>query len=400
MRTRWAVEWRFWNSCTGELPFAFPNSAGGEGRANKTPLPLWGSEAGYTPLLKVPRANATRKDDIYNCPPPLGSPRFARGTALCARSVPSACREHREACHSVPTASRGNLKEGVIKTTQIMLATVIAMALSACQPNNATPPTAATNPTPPPADQPPPQPDIPTFGYKIVNTFPHDPQAFTQGLEFHDGYLYEGTGLKGKSSLRRVELRTGRILQIHRLPSEYFGEGITILGDKLYQLTWQNGVCFVYDRRAFRQITQFRYDGEGWGLTNDGKHLIMSDGSEVITFRAPDTFAEVRRITVRAQGKPVKNLNELEYIEGEIWANIWYSDIIARIDPSTGIVKAWVDLEGLPVPNRDIEAVLNGIAYDRQNKRIFVTGKNWSKLFEIELVPPRNASPTQDDATR
>jgi glutamine cyclotransferase len=351
MRTRWAVGWRFWHSFSGKSSFAFLNNAGGETKC--------------TPLLKVPPANA-------------------RGTEQSAGSVPPAC--------------RGNPKEGVIKTILLTLALLIVLA--ACQPNNATPPTAATNPTPPPADQPPPQPDIPTFGYKIVNTFPHDPQAFTQGLEFHDGYLYEGTGLKGKSSLRRVELRTGRVVQIHRLPSEYFGEGITILGDKIYQLTWQNGVCFVYDRRTFRQITQFRYDGEGWGLTNDGKRLIMSDGSEVITFRDPDTFAEVRKITVRAQGRPVKNLNELEYIEGEIWANIWYSDIIARIDPSTGIVKAWVDMEGLPVPNRDIEAVLNGIAYDRQNKRIFVTGKNWSKLFEIELVPPQGSAPRQNDATR
>ena len=284
-----------------------------------------------------------------------------------------------------------------------MLATVIAMALFACQPNNANPSSSATTPLPTSplsTTETPPEPDIPTYRYKIVNTYPHDPQAFTQGLEFHDGDLYEGTGLKGKSSLRRVELRTGRILQIHRLPSEYFGEGITILGDKIYQLTWQNGVCFVYDRRTFRQITQFRYYGEGWGLTNDGKHLIMSDGSETITFRDPETFADVRRITVRAQGKPVKNLNELEYIEGEIWANIWYSDIIARIDPSTGVVKAWVDMEGLPVKNRDLEAVMNGIAYDRQNKRIFVTGKNWDKLFEIELVTRRSATPSKDDATR
>ena len=284
----------------------------------------------------------------------------------------------------------------------VILIGLVAVGLAACQPNNASPPTATTTPPPntQPAPEPPPEPDIPTYRYKIVNTFPHDPQAFTQGLEFHDGYLYEGTGQYGKSSLRRVELRTGRIVQIHRLPSEYFGEGITILGDKIYQLTWQNGVCFVYDRRTFRQITQFRYYGEGWGLTNDGKHLIMSDGSEIITFRDPDTFAEVRKITVRAQGKPVKNLNELEFIDGEIWANLWYSDMIVRIDPSTGVVKAWVDMEGLPVKNRDIEAVMNGIAYDRQNKRIFVTGKNWDKLFEIELVPPRSAAPTKDDATR
>lgn len=229
------------------------------------------------------------------------------------------------------------------------------------------------------------------YRYRIVNTFPHDRNAFTQGLEFHNGYLYESTGLKGQSSLRKVELRTGRVLQIHRLSPEYFAEGITLFGDRIYQLTWQNGVCFVYNANSFRQMTQFRYDGEGWGLTNDGKYLIMSDGSETITFRDPETFAEVRKITVRAQGKPVKNLNELEYIDGEIWANIWYSDMIARIDPQTGIVKAWVDMEGLPVPNRGSEEVLNGIAYDRQNKRIFVTGKNWSKLFEIELVEPSKA---------
>lgn len=234
--------------------------------------------------------------------------------------------------------------------------------------------------------------EIPVFRYRIVNTFPHDKNAFTQGLEFHNGQLYESTGLKGQSSLRRVELRTGRVLQIYRLPLEYFAEGITIFRDKIYQLTWQNGVCFVYDLKTFNQITQFRYAGEGWGLTNDGKHLIMSDGSETITFRDPDTFVEVRKITVRANGKPVTNLNELEYIEGEIWANIWYSDMIARIDPQTGVVKAWIDMEGLPVSNRTYEAVLNGIAYDRQNKRIFVTGKNWSKLFEIELVPPQGSS--------
>lgn len=254
----------------------------------------------------------------------------------------------------------------------------------------------SSNSAPPPSQPPPqtnapppePEPEIPVYRYRIVNTFPHDKNAFTQGLEFHNGYLYESTGLNGQSSLRKVELRTGRVLQIHRLPDEYFAEGITIFGDRIYQLTWQNGVCFVYNLNNFRQETQFRYYGEGWGLTNDGKHLIMSDGSETITFRDPETFVEVRKITVRAQGKPVRSLNELEYIEGEIWANIWHSDMIARIDPQSGVVKAWVDMEGLPVPNRGLEDVLNGIAYDRQTKRIFVTGKNWSKLFEIELIAP------------
>ncbi|OYT73271.1 MAG: glutamine cyclotransferase [Armatimonadetes bacterium CP1_7O] len=273
-----------------------------------------------------------------------------------------------------------------------MVGLIALFGLYACQmASNSTPPQQE-----PPSSNPPPtttasESEPPVYRYRIVNTFPHDRNAFTQGLEFHNGYLYESTGLKGQSSLRKVELRTGRVLQIHRLPQEYFAEGITLFGDRIYQLTWQNGVCFVYNANSFRQMTQFRYDGEGWGLTNDGKYLIMSDGSETITFRDPETFAEVRKITVRAQGKPVKNLNELEYIDGEIWANIWYSDMIARIDPQTGIVKAWVDMEGLPVPNRGSEEVLNGIAYDRQNKRIFVTGKNWSKLFEIELVEPSKA---------
>ncbi|GIV05272.1 MAG: glutamine cyclotransferase [Fimbriimonadales bacterium] len=274
-----------------------------------------------------------------------------------------------------------------------MMGLAALFGLCACQmASNSTPPQHE-----PPLSTPPPtttasESEPPVYRYRIVNTFPHDRNAFTQGLEFHNGYLYESTGLNGQSSLRKVELRTGRVLQIHRLPQEYFAEGITLFGDRIYQLTWQNGVCFVYNANSFRQEKQFRYYGEGWGLTNDGKYLIMSDGSETITFRDPETFAEVRKITVRAQGKPVKNLNELEYIDGEIWANIWYSDMIARIDPQTGIVKAWVDMEGLPVPNRDSEEVLNGIAYDRQNKRIFVTGKNWSKLFEIELVEPSKAA--------
>lgn len=274
-----------------------------------------------------------------------------------------------------------------------MAGLVVLFGLYACQmASNSAPPHQESNASTPPPTTTAAESEPPVYRYRIVNTFPHDRNAFTQGLEFHNGYLYESTGLNGQSSLRKVELRTGRVLQIHRLPQEYFAEGITLFGNRIYQLTWQNGVCFVYNLNNFRQETQFRYYGEGWGLTNDGKYLIMSDGSETITFRDPETFAEVRKITVRAQGKPVKNLNELEYIDGEIWANIWYSDMIARIDPQTGIVKAWVDMEGLPVPNRGSEEVLNGIAYDRQNKRIFVTGKNWSKLFEIELVEPSKAA--------
>jgi glutamine cyclotransferase len=276
-----------------------------------------------------------------------------------------------------------------------MVGLAALLGLYACQmASNSTPPQQEPPPPTPPPTSTQPESEPPVYRYRIVNTFPHDRNAFTQGLEFHNGYLYESTGLNGQSSLRKVELRTGRVLQIHRLAQEYFAEGITIFGNRNYQLTWQNGVCFVYSLNNFRQETQFRYYGEGWGLTNDGKHLIMSDGSETITFRDPETFTEVRKITVRAQGKPVKNLNELEYIDGEIWANIWYSDMIARIDPQTGIVKAWVDMEGVPMPDRGIEDVLNGIAYDRQNKRIFVTGKRWSKLFEIELVEPSKSTKT------
>lgn len=277
-----------------------------------------------------------------------------------------------------------------------MIATLaVGCGLGACQPsaNQVASAPPSTNPTP--SASAPTETTIPTYRYRVVNTFPHDKRAFTQGLVFHNGYLYEGTGLYGESSLRKVDLRTGRVLRLHRLAPEFFGEGIAILNDKIYQLTWREGVCFVYDLESFRQITQFRYYGEGWGLTTDGKYLIMSDGSDTITFRDPETFVEVRKIQVRAQGKPVELLNELEYIEGEIWANIWYSEMIARIDPQTGMVKAWVDLEGLPVPNRASEDVLNGIAYDPQSKRIFVTGKRWGKLFEIELVPPEPTSKQQ-----
>lgn len=283
------------------------------------------------------------------------------------------------------------MRRGGMKGYMVGLAALLGLYACQMASNSAPPQQEPPPPTPPPTATPP-ESEPPVYRYRIVNTFPHDRNAFTQGLEFHNGYLYESTGLNGQSSLRKVELRTGRVLQIHRLAQEYFAEGITIFGNRIYQLTWQNGVCFVYSLNNFRQETQFRYYGEGWGLTNDGKHLIMSDGSETITFRDPETFTEVRKITVRAQGKPVKNLNELEYIDGEIWANIWYSDMIARIDPQTGIVKAWVDMEGLPMPDRGIEDVLNGIAYDRQNKRIFVTGKRWSKLFEIELVEPSKSA--------
>ncbi|MER3403721.1 MAG: glutamine cyclotransferase [Armatimonadota bacterium] len=230
--------------------------------------------------------------------------------------------------------------------------------------------------------------ETPLYTYRVVKRYPHDPKAFTQGLEYYNGFLYESTGLEGQSSLRKVAFRTGRVLQIRKHPPEIFAEGITLLNNRIYQLTWRNGICFVYERDSFRSDTEFRYTGEGWGLTNDGTHLIMSDGSDTLTFRDPTTFAAVRQIRVKDQGTPVRNLNELEYVNGEIWANVWMTDLIVRISPKTGEVLGWIDLSGLLTPAEAHQAdVLNGIAYDRQNKRIFVTGKLWPWLFEIEVVP-------------
>jgi glutamine cyclotransferase len=234
---------------------------------------------------------------------------------------------------------------------------------------------------------------IPFYTYRVVRTYPHDPKAFTQGLVYAEGYLYEGTGLEGQSSLRKVELRTGRVLQIKKLAPELFGEGITLYQGKIYQLTWRNGICFVYERDSFRNMMEFSYAGEGWGLTHDGKHLIMSDGSDTLTFRDPDTFAVVKRLQVKAGGAPVRNLNELEYVEGEIYANVWQTDLIARISPRTGEVVGWIDLSGLLSEREARDAdVLNGIAYDPKEKRLFVTGKLWPKLFEIEIVPLQDRS--------
>jgi glutamine cyclotransferase len=226
------------------------------------------------------------------------------------------------------------------------------------------------------------------YGYDVVATYPHDPSAFTQGLQYVDGVLYEGTGLYGSSSLRRVELETGRVEQQIALADEYFGEGIVVIEDRIYQLTWQSHVAFLYDRASFTLLDEFTYPTEGWGLTYDGEELIMSDGSSILFRRDPETFAEVGRIDVSEGTDAVNRLNELEYIDGLIWANIWQTDKIAMIDPSSGQVRAWVDLAGL-LPDEDAAGadVLNGIAYDEEHDRIFVTGKFWPKLFEIDLVP-------------
>lgn len=229
---------------------------------------------------------------------------------------------------------------------------------------------------------------IPVYTYKVVNTYPHDRNAFTEGLVFKDGVLYEGTGLHGYSTLRRVKLETGEILQIRELPPQFFGEGVTIYGNKLIQLTWQSHTGFVYDKYSFKLLQEFNYPDEGWGITHDGKHLIMSDGTETLHFLDPETFEEVSQIEVSVNDIPITGINELEYIQGEIYANIWQTERIARIAPLTGQVIGWIDLKGILSPDDHSETVdvLNGIAYDVKNDRLFVTGKYWPKLFEIELT--------------
>jgi glutaminyl-peptide cyclotransferase len=234
-------------------------------------------------------------------------------------------------------------------------------------------------------------PKTPQYGFKVINTFPHDSQAFTQGLEYRGGFLYESTGLKGRSSLRKVRLETGEVLQRIDLPADYFGEGITLFQNEIIQLTWQSHVGFVYNLSDFRQLRQFSYPGEGWGLANDGREIFMSDGTPEIRALNPATLAEKRRFKVHDGTKQIPDLNELEYVEGELYANIWQTDRIARISPQTGEVLGWIDLGGLlsPVFRLAEGAVLNGIAYDAQRKRLFVTGKLWPNLFEIRLVPKK-----------
>ena len=226
------------------------------------------------------------------------------------------------------------------------------------------------------------------YGYRIKNVFPHDPGAYTQGLVYHNGWLYEGTGKRGRSSLRKIKLTTGEIIETLSLASELFGEGVCIFENKIIQLTWTSRVGFVYDLATFKLVKKINYPTQGWGLTTDGKQLIMSDGSEKIYFLEPDYFTEQARIEVYDHEGEVRNLNELEYINGEIWANVYQTDKIVRIDPETGKVLAWINLGGL-LPQKDYRPeteVLNGIAYDEVNKRLIVTGKMWPKLFHIELV--------------
>jgi glutamine cyclotransferase len=229
---------------------------------------------------------------------------------------------------------------------------------------------------------------VPAYTFRIINAYPHDRDAFTEGLAFANGTLYEGTGLYGKSSLRRVDLISGNVLQVHALPDEYFGEGITVSRDTIIQLTWRSKKGFVYDKDSFEVLREFSYETEGWGITHDGERLIMSDGTATLYFVDADTFQISDHIQVHDNGKPVNNLNELEFIGGQIYANIWGPENIAMIDPQDGRVTGRIDLSGILPPLSDGKPVdvLNGIAYDATNGRLLVTGKLWPQLFEIELM--------------
>ncbi|MBI2684833.1 MAG: glutaminyl-peptide cyclotransferase [Acidobacteria bacterium] len=230
--------------------------------------------------------------------------------------------------------------------------------------------------------------ETPRYTARIVMTFPHDTGAFTQGLEFNNGALYESTGMVGHSGIRKVNLTTGKVLQQLRVNPPFFGEGITIINGQLIQLTWQHQTGFVYKFPELQFVKQFSYSGEGWGLTNDGKQIYMSDGTAQIRVWDPATLKEVRRITVQDNGRQVGALNELEWVRGEIWANVWMTDQIVRVSPANGKVLGWIDLADLP-RDRSTADVLNGIAYDATTRRLIVTGKLWANIYQIELVPKR-----------
>jgi glutamine cyclotransferase len=236
----------------------------------------------------------------------------------------------------------------------------------------------------------------PEYGYRVVKTYPHDPSAFTEGLFYEGGFLYESTGLEGHSSVRKERLETGEVVQSRQVSDRYFGEGIVAWKNRLIELTWKSQIGFVYDLASFSPLAQFHYPGEGWALTSDGRRLIMSDGTDRLRFLDPDTLKETGHVEVTDEGRPVPELNELEFVRGEVLANVWQTDRIARINPKTGKVVGWIDLSGLLSPGeRSLGPVdvLNGIAYDAKGDRLFVTGKLWPTLFQIELVRKPAAVP-------
>ena len=229
--------------------------------------------------------------------------------------------------------------------------------------------------------------NVPRYSYNIINTYPHDVNAFTEGLVYESGFLYESTGRINESTLRKVDLQTGEILKLHKLDGNYFGEGITLYNDKIFQLTWKSNVGFIYDKDTFNLINKFYYNTEGWGITHNDEHLIMSDGTDEIYFLNPQNFKKVYSIKVHDEFRPIKKLNELEFIKGEIYANVWKCDKIARICPHSGKITGWIELKGLLSPKECKRAgTLNGITYDKKNNRTFVTGKMWPKIFEIKLI--------------
>jgi glutaminyl-peptide cyclotransferase len=233
--------------------------------------------------------------------------------------------------------------------------------------------------------------DIPVYGYTVVQTYPHDSHAFTEGLLYHDGFLFESTGEPGRSTIRKVRLNDGVVLQSVSIPAPIFGEGIVDWKDEIVSLTWRDGIGWRWDLKTFKRLGEFHYAGEGWALTQDGTDIIMSDGTPTLRILDPRTLTERRRLTVTADGQPVANLNEIEWVKGEIYANIWMTSRIARINPMTGRVIGWIDLSGLPetIVTVDRDAVANGIAYDNDHDRLFITGKRWPHLYEIRLTPPR-----------
>lgn len=290
-------------------------------------------------------------------------------------------------CYSAPSTREGRTAEASPSPARTAASDRPAVLLSPLA-SPSPPPTPVSTPTAAPSATVAASSPVALYTYRVVNVYPHDPDAFTQGLVFDDGVLYESTGLRGRSSLRMVEWQSGTVQRTYTLPEQYFGEGLTLIGDRLIQLTWQSHVGFVYDKDNFDLLDTFEYTTEGWGITHDGQYLIMSDGTEVLHFLDPGSLQEVHQVQVYGAEGPVAHLNELEYVQGEVYANVWLTDWIVTIDPHSGWVTGWLDLAGLlgPEDRTDPVDVLNGIAYDAEGNRLFVTGKLWPKLFEIELV--------------